>query len=67
MTIFLATLFCFVLAMLLMAVGVLFGRAAPQGSCGGLAALCEKTGEELCADCPLRAEVPAPGEDMVKV
>ena len=56
MTTFLATLAWFAIALLLMAVGVLLGRRPPQGSCGGLARLCEKTGEELCEDCPFREE-----------
>ena len=46
MTVFIATFVVFGLAMLALAVGVLLGRGAIKGSCGGLANV------DGAADCP---------------
>ena len=59
MKLFLTSFAVIGLSMLGMAVGVLFGRARIQGSCGGLAGLCDASGRSLCEDCPNRvAEEP---------
>jgi hypothetical protein len=45
------------LAMLSIGMGLLFGRSAPKGSCGGLSALGLKDSCALCSnrkDCPHR-------------
>jgi len=51
MSVFLATLAVFVLAMLAMAVGVLSGRSPIQGSCGGIGGRCEGSGKPSCDLC----------------
>ena len=53
-TTLLFTLVVFALAMLIMAVGVIFKRPCLRGSCGGAEVL-DPTGEPLtCATCPNR-------------
>lgn len=73
MTIFLLTVSVFGLAMLIMAVGVIFRRPCLRGSCGGPEVL-GAGGESLsCATCPNRknklggtaADQPAKGESKV--
>lgn len=52
----LLTLSAFAVAMVVMSVGVLFGRPCLRGSCGGPEAL-DAAGEPLsCAACPRRNE-----------
>ncbi len=46
MTVFIATFVVFAVAMLALAIGVLLGRGAIKGSCGGLANV------DGAADCP---------------
>lgn len=54
MTELLLTLIVFIIAMLIMAVGVIFKRPCLRGSCGGSAVL-DASGEPLsCATCPNR-------------
>ena len=54
MEIFLAALVIFVLAMLGMAIGVIFGKPCIRGSCGGLSALRDRSGRSYCEHCPSR-------------
>ena len=51
MSIFLASVIVFGLALVAMAVGVLAGRQPPRGSCGGIGGRCESTGEPVCDLC----------------
>ena len=52
MTIFVITVAVFILAMLGMGVGVLMGRSAPRGSCGGIAtADCDGSNRASCSYC----------------
>jgi len=48
---FLVALGLFALAVAGMAVGVLFGRGGPCGSCGGLSAMQDEQGRPLCEGC----------------
>ena len=48
---FLAVLVLFAFAMLAMAVGVLFGGKRLKGSCGGLGAVLNADGEQVCGIC----------------
>jgi len=65
LAVFLSTLVLVGLAMLAMGAGLLLGRGAPQGSCGGLGALGLKRDCELCAgrERCRRRETPGAGED----
>ena len=54
MTVFLATLAVFGLALLAMSVGLLTGRVRMRGSCGGIAGQCDGGGEPVCELCPHR-------------
>lgn len=54
MRLLLISLVVFCVSMLAMAVGVLAGRPAIRGSCGGLAGLCDDAGRPLCLFCPNR-------------
>ena len=54
MKLLLVSFVVFVLSMLAMAVGVLFGRPAIKGSCAGIAGLCDGSGRSLCEFCPNR-------------
>ena len=56
MVMFLATFVAFGLGILGLAVGMFFGRRPPSGSCGGLANLCDGSGESMCDICPNRQE-----------
>lgn len=51
MKLFLVVLAIFLVAVLLMAVGVIFGRRRIQGSCGGLAGMRDRTGRTMCEVC----------------
>jgi len=51
LTLFLAAVAVFAVAMAAMAVGVIFGRRRLRGSCGGLAGLRDKDGNTLCDAC----------------
>lgn len=51
MKIFLITLVVFVLAVALMAMGVLLGNRRIKGSCGGLAGLKDGEGRSICDIC----------------
>jgi len=54
MTVFLATLAVFGLALLAMSVGLLTGRVRMRGSCGGIAGQCDGGGEPVCHLCRLK-------------
>jgi hypothetical protein len=52
MEIFVVALVVFVLAVLGMAIGVIFGKRCIRGSCGGLAGLRDRSGKAVCEHCP---------------
>jgi uncharacterized protein len=54
MKIILAALAVFLLAVLGMALGVIFGRRCIRGSCGGLSNLRDESGRPMCDHCPSR-------------
>ena len=54
MNVFFAALAIFLLAMLGMALGVLFGKRCIRGSCGGLAGMRDPSGRAMCDHCPSR-------------
>ncbi len=60
MNILFAALAVFVLAMLGMALGVIFGRRCISGSCGGLGSARDASGRPMCDQCPSRGESPPP-------
>lgn len=51
MMVFLIVLTVFALAMLAMAMGLVFGKRCLRGSCGGLAGLNDESGRQLCEAC----------------
>lgn len=51
MKIFLVTLVVFAVAVVLMAVGVLFSNRRMKGSCGGLAGMKDADGNSMCDIC----------------
>jgi hypothetical protein len=49
-----AALVVFLLAVLGMALGVIFGKRCIRGSCGGLSGLRDESGRPMCDHCPSR-------------
>jgi hypothetical protein len=54
MKVIFAALAVFLLAVLGMALGVIFGRRCIRGSCGGLSGIRDESGRPMCDHCPSR-------------
>ena len=57
MKIILAALTVFLLAVLGMALGAIFGRRCIRGSCGGLSGMRDESGRPLCESCSSRKAI----------
>ncbi|MBI4557642.1 MAG: (Na+)-NQR maturation NqrM [Candidatus Hydrogenedentes bacterium] len=62
LTIFIITLIVFGIAMLIMAIGVMFSRRCLHGSCGGEGVIGPDGELVTCPDCPRRKEKAAQAE-----
>jgi hypothetical protein len=60
MRVIFAALAIFLLAMLGMALGVIFGKRCLRGSCGGLAGMRDPSGRPMCDQCPSREDESEP-------
>ncbi len=63
MNILFAALAVFVLAMLGMALGVIFGKRCIRGSCGGLSSMRDPAGRPMCDQCPSREDSTPPAHE----
>jgi hypothetical protein len=54
MKVMIAALAIFLLAVLGMALGVIFGKRCIRGSCGGLSGIRDESGRPMCDHCPSR-------------
>ena len=67
MKILFAALAVFLLAMLGMALGAVFGKRCIRGSCGGLAGMSDESGRPLCDSCSSRQAIEEEDAELPEV